>query len=119
MPPLSLRYHVLNNEVDNILGILMDFEFTRDERNELLKRREVSFTLTYDGPTPSRKEIIGKCCALLSLDPDLAVLDSLKSRYGEMRVRGVIRIYDDKETRDRLEEKYLMERGVAGEVGEA
>ena len=97
----------------------MDFEFTRDERNELLKRREVAFTLICDGPTPSRKEIIGKSCALLNLDAGLAVLDSLKSRYGEMRVRGVIRIYDDKETRDRLEEKFLIERGVAKEAGEA
>ncbi|MDD1680010.1 MAG: 30S ribosomal protein S24e, partial [Methanoregula sp.] len=41
----------------------MDFEITSDKRNELLSRREVQFTLKYDGATPSRMQIIGKLCA--------------------------------------------------------
>ncbi|KDE54526.1 hypothetical protein EI28_00480, partial [Methanoculleus sp. MH98A] len=47
----------INKRPNNILGISMDFEITRDVRNELLKRRELEFTLTFDGATPSRKSI--------------------------------------------------------------
>ena len=46
----------------------MDFEITSDKRNELLSRREVQFTLKYDGATPSRMQIIGKLCALLNVE---------------------------------------------------
>ena len=41
----------------------MEIEIIQDTRNELLSRRELRFVLTHDGPTPSRKEIVGKICA--------------------------------------------------------
>ena len=59
--------HILNNQVSNNYRISMDFEITSDKRNELLSRREVQFTLKYDGATPSRMQIIGKLCALLNI----------------------------------------------------
>ncbi|MCX6697288.1 MAG: 30S ribosomal protein S24e, partial [Methanoregula sp.] len=45
----------------------MDFEIESDKRNELLSRREIKFTLKYDGATPSRMQITGKLCALLNV----------------------------------------------------
>ena len=44
----------------------MEFEITRDVRNEVLNRRELVFTLTFDGPTPSRKSIQEKLAAMLN-----------------------------------------------------
>ena len=58
----------------------MDFEITSDKRNELLSRRELQFTLKYDGATPSRMQIIGKLCALLNIKEHQITLDSLHSR---------------------------------------
>ena len=61
----------------------MDFEIESDKRNELIIRREIQFTLTDDGATPSRMQIIGKLCALLNAKEPQVVLDSLKSNSGK------------------------------------
>ncbi|KUG21259.1 MAG: 30S ribosomal protein S24e [Methanomicrobiaceae archaeon] len=97
----------------------MEFEFVRDERNELLKRREITFILTFEGATPSRGSILGKLCALLDLDERHAVLDSLKTSFGKMELTGNVRVYDDEESRARTELKYLLDRGVPTEKSEA
>lgn len=89
----------------------MDFEITRDVRNEVLNRRELVFTLTFDGPTPSRKSIQEKLAAMLNKNENLLVLDSLKTRFGKMEVTGRARIYDDEESRKSTERDYLLKRG--------
>jgi small subunit ribosomal protein S24e len=90
----------------------MDFEITSDKRNELLSRREVRFTLRYDGATPSRMQIIGKVCALLNVKEQQVVLDSLKSSFGRMELTGEARIYENEESRKKTERAHLMARGM-------
>ncbi|KQC05404.1 MAG: 30S ribosomal protein S24 [Methanoculleus sp. SDB] len=98
----------------------MDFEFTSEERNALLNRTELSFTLTYEGATPSRAHILGKICALKNLDENLVVLDSLKSGFGKEEISSIVRIYDDEESMLRVEPAHLMKRGKKAESeGEA
>jgi small subunit ribosomal protein S24e len=104
--------HILNNTVANNYRISMDFEIKSDKRNELLSRREVKFTLKYDGATPSRMQIIGKICALLNVKEQQVVLDSLKSSFGKMEINGDVRIYDNEEGKKRTERAHLMERGM-------
>lgn len=89
----------------------MEFEITRDMRNEVLNRRELAFTLTFDGPTPSRKSIQDKLAAMLNKNESLLVLDSLKTRFGKMEVTGHARIYDDEESKKTTERGYLLKRG--------
>ena len=88
-----------------------DLKITNDRRNELLKRRELSFALGYSGSSPSRSEVMGKVCAILSLDEKKVVLDSVKTRFGERMMLGIARVYDDEETLKQTERPYLMERG--------
>lgn len=90
----------------------MDFEITSDKRNELLSRREVQFTLKYDGATPSRMQIIGKLCALLNTKEQQVTLDSLHSSFGKTETRGSARIYDSEESRNKTERPHLAARGV-------
>jgi small subunit ribosomal protein S24e len=90
---------------------MADVKITSDKRNELLKRRELSFTLGYTGSTPSRSEVMGKVCAILSLDEKKVVLDSVKTRFGERKMLGIARVYDDEEMMKKTERPYLMERG--------
>jgi small subunit ribosomal protein S24e len=90
----------------------MDFEITSDKRNELLSRREVGFTLRYEGATPSRMQIIGKICALLNVKDRQVVLDSLKGSFGKMELNGEARIYDTEEGRTKTERAHLMARGM-------
>lgn len=90
----------------------MHFEIVRDERNELLNRRELDFVLTYEGATPSRRDILGKLCALYNIDNDLAVLDSLKTIFGKQELVGVVRIYDTRQILEATEAGYLLKRGM-------
>ncbi|HUK93010.1 MAG TPA: 30S ribosomal protein S24e [Methanomicrobiales archaeon] len=90
---------------------MADLRITNDRRNELLKRRELSFTLAYAGSTPSRSEVMGKVCAFLNLDEKKVVLDSVKTRFGERIMLGVARVYDDEAKLKATERAYLMERG--------
>ncbi|MDG6256755.1 MAG: 30S ribosomal protein S24e [Methanomicrobiaceae archaeon] len=91
----------------------MEFEFIRDERNELLARRELEFVLTFEGPTPSRQEILGKLCALKNIGEQVIVLDSLKTTFGKQEILGTARVYDDAETLNKTEREYLAKRGRA------
>ena len=97
----------------------MEIEMVQDTRNELLSRRELRFVLTHDGPTPSRKEIMGRICAMKNVGEELAVLDPLSTRYGMMQAEGIIRIYDTGEARARAEADYLITRGEPKPAEEA
>jgi len=88
-----------------------DLKITGDRRNELLKRRELTFSLGYTGSTPSRSEVMGKVCAILSLDEKKVVLGSVRTRFGERRMEGIARVYDDEELLKRTEQPHLMARG--------
>ncbi len=89
----------------------MEITITNDTRNELLYRKEVEFTMTYEGATPSRKQIIGKIAALLNAKEETMVLDPVRTRFGSCDAAGNARIYDTVEARDRTERSYLINRG--------
>jgi len=90
----------------------MDLEVTRDTRNELLSRREVDFSLHFDGPTPSRLQVIGKLAASLNVNDKLLVLDSMKTRFGRTELSGKARVYDSEEQKAKTERSFLMTRGI-------
>ena len=89
----------------------MDIEIIGDTRNELLSRRELSIIVKYDGPTPSRLQIIGKICGLLNVSEEQIVLDSLEQTFGKMEFRANVRIYDDQKSREKTERPYIISRG--------
>ena len=90
----------------------MDFKIESDKRNELLSRREIQFTLKYDGATPSRMQIIGKLCALLNTKEALVVLDSLTSSFGRTTLTGSARVYDTEDGKKKTERPHLSMRGM-------
>ena len=90
----------------------MDFQITSDKRNELLSRREVQFTLKYEGATPSRMQIIGKLCALFNIKEHQVTLDTLHSSFGKTEIVGSARIYDNEEGRNKTERPHLAARGM-------
>ena len=90
----------------------MECVVTRDSRNELLSRREVDFSLRFDGATPSRMQVIGKLAATLNVNEKLLVLDSFKTGFGKTELSGKARVYDTEEQKAKTERAFLMTRGV-------
>jgi len=89
----------------------MNIEITNDKRNEFFQRREVTFLVNFEGPTPSRQQVFDKLIALLNLNQKLVVLQSLKTKFGAMEIVGIARIYDNEENKLKLERAYLANRG--------
>ncbi len=96
----------------------MEITITEDKKNELLKRRELSFLVTYEGPTPSRQQVLDKLSALLNLGANLTVIDSLATRFGKTEVAGRARVYETEEMKTQIERPYLMKRGKKAEATE-
>jgi small subunit ribosomal protein S24e len=97
----------------------MDFEITRDVRNELLNRRELTFTLTFDGPTPSRKSIQEKLAAMLNKREPPRAGPRPRTRFGKMELYRPcpdLRRRGDQEV-DRA--GYLLKRGEPKAESEA
>jgi small subunit ribosomal protein S24e len=89
----------------------MDITILEDKRNDLLQRRELSFQVTFAGPTPSRQQVMDKLSALQNLNPALLVIDSLKTTFGKMELKGKARVYDTEEMKKTMEREYLLQRG--------
>ena len=90
----------------------MEFEITCDRKNELLGRRELEFTLTYSGATPSRQQVQSKLAALQSVKETLLVVEKISSEFGKMEIRGIARIYGTEEQKKAIERPYLVARGA-------
>lgn len=91
----------------------MDVNIVRDERNELLDRREIEFMISFEGATPPRYEIKGKICAMLNIKEELCVLGPLEQHFGKTQLEGALRAYDTQESLSQVEEEYLIKRGAA------
>jgi small subunit ribosomal protein S24e len=96
----------------------MEITIAEDKRNELLKRREIFFRVTYEGPTPSRQQVLDKLTALLNLTANLTVIDSLTTRFGKTEVTGKARVYDTEDMKVQIERSYLLQRGKKAEATE-
>ena len=97
----------------------MDIKITKDTENLLLARREVEFTITHDGATPTRMNVLGKVAAMLNANMNQVVLDPFKTEFGISRLKGGARVYETKEARDKLEPEYLIKRGMHEEAQDA
>jgi small subunit ribosomal protein S24e len=96
----------------------MEITITEDKRNELLKRREIRFRVAYEGPTPSRQQVLDKLTALLNLAANLTVIDTLSTRFGKTELMGMARVYDAEDMKTQLERPYLLQRGKKAEATE-
>ncbi|MDK2892027.1 30S ribosomal protein S24e [Methanohalophilus sp.] len=88
----------------------MDINITEDKFNSLLNRREVHFNVTFEGPTPSRKDVKLKMAALLNCSPQLVIIQSLNNLYGKEEVLGYAKIYDSEDRMKEIEKEYVLKR---------
>jgi|Deesub1362A_J573_1020465.scaffolds.fasta_scaffold00136_21 small subunit ribosomal protein S24e len=88
----------------------MDIEIVEDKENPLLGRREVRFTVTFDGGMVKRDDVREKLIALLNAKPELTVVDYLKVEYGKAQAKGYAKIYSDEDLMRKVERKHILER---------
>ncbi len=89
----------------------MELQITKDKKNPLLKRREVSIKINNKG-TPSRIDVKNKLAAMANSKPELIVIEHLDTVFGKMELTGTASIYESEERLKQLAHQHLMARGV-------
>ena len=88
----------------------MDINVTEDKNNALLNRREINFTVKFEGPTPSRNDVKGKLVAMLNAPLDLTIIHKLDGEYGMQELAGYAKIYEDAARMKQVEGKHMIIR---------
>ncbi len=90
--------------------------YVESERyNPLLKRREVYCRLTFEGKTPSRKEVRERIAGLMNAELERIVVDYIKTEFGKTEARCYVKIYDTVEDLKAIEEDHIIARNFAEE----
>ncbi|MBI4362262.1 MAG: 30S ribosomal protein S24e [Euryarchaeota archaeon] len=82
----------------------------RERDNPLLGRREVHFSLQFDGPSPPRAEVRAALADALKTPPELLVLDHVESSYGARRATGYAKVYTTPERMKVIERPHILQR---------
>ncbi|WP_321420601.1 30S ribosomal protein S24e [uncultured Methanomethylovorans sp.] len=96
----------------------MDIKIIEDKNNVLLKRRELKFEVTFEGPTPTRMDVKNKMAALLNVPLELVVIQRMKNDFGRQLVNGYAKIYEDAARMKQVEKDYVLERNKLPEAPE-
>jgi len=94
----------------------MDVKIIEDKNNALLKRRELKFEVTFEGPTPTRMDVKNKMAALLNVPLELVVVQRMKNDFGRQLVNGYAKIYEDVARMKQVEEDHILERNKLPEA---
>lgn len=92
----------------------MKIEVLSKRENPLLDRKEVRFSVEYDGPTPKLAVVKKEILATLKSDGKLTVIDSLKPTFGKRLLTGYAKVYGD-ENAMKIEPEYRIKKNAAAE----
>ena len=73
----------------------MKIEILNQRENPLLHRKEVRFTATYTGAVPRVKDVRAGVVSAMHSKDNLTIIDGMDQSYGEKRINGYAKIYDD------------------------
>lgn len=89
----------------------METTIIEEKYNPLIGRKEVDVLLTHLGEvTPTREAVRSKIAALLNIDLDHVVIQSIHGHFGEPRSRVTVHCYDKNEDVYVFEPKYRLKR---------
>ena len=91
----------------------MDIKILEDKNNVLLNRRELDFTVKYEGSTPSRNDVRNKLAAMLNAPLQLLVVQKIDTEYGMQEARGYAKLYAEEARMKELEQEYVLKRNPA------
>ncbi|MDR2944599.1 MAG: 30S ribosomal protein S24e [Methanosarcinales archaeon] len=93
----------------------MEIKIVTDLDNKLLNRKELDFTVEYEGPTPSRADVRKKLAALLNKDVNLVLVHNMESEYGHQLVKGYAKVYESADRMKQIEAEYVLKRNTMPE----
>lgn len=83
----------------------MELAVKEQKPNPLLKRKELSGTLAFEGATPSNKQLTEELAKKLSVSADTIVVKNILGAFGGIKADFKAYVYDSKEQLDKVEPK--------------
>ena len=83
----------------------MDLNITKQEKQALLARTEITAEINFEGATPSRYEIVKAVTKKLKLKPELTVIKHIYTDFGSNHAKIEAYSYDNSEIMKVLEKK--------------
>jgi len=89
----------------------METTIIEEKYNPLIGRKEVDVLLTHMGEiTPTREAVRSKVAALLNMDLDHVVIQSIQGHFGEPQSRVIVHCYDNADDVFVFEPKFRLKR---------
>ena len=92
----------------------MQIEITEEEKNELLNRKEIGFSIVHDEETPSRLAVRDSLAAKLDKDSAEVVVHEMDTKFGMNETLGHAKVYESPDDAREIEEEYMLERNKIG-----
>ncbi|MFQ6095303.1 MAG: 30S ribosomal protein S24e [Candidatus Bathyarchaeia archaeon] len=97
----------------------MKIEISSQKRNDLLKRREITFTVVHEKTgTPSRLEIRERIAAMMNADIGSVYIIKMETKTGSTVTVGEANVYDSAEQAKYTEPDHIVSRNVPKEKEE-
>lgn len=90
----------------------MKVEITNREKNPLLNREEIEFSITESAATPSRKELRERISALTNVKIELVVVEKISKEFGSKDASGTANIYADEKILKKTELPQIVGRNI-------
>jgi len=106
--------------INNYGSVAMKVSITSKQQNNLMKRKEVSFSVDHSdiGGTPARAEVSNQLASLLKAKRELVYITNMQTKTGTMTTVGNANVYDSVEQAKNLEPKHIIARNAVPEKAE-
>jgi ribosomal protein S24E len=88
----------------------MNVEILSSKENQIMGRKEVEATVSFDSATPKRAELKSAIGGKIAANPDLMVVRSVKPSFGMKSVKVLSYVYSSKESLMSVEPKHIKVR---------
>ena len=96
----------------------MDLKISKQNKNTLFDREDVTFTLSNTGATPSRLEVRDLLAAKTGKSAETIAIIEINSEFGKNAATGTAHIYKSKAELEKKEPKYIIKRALPKEKKE-
>ena len=97
----------------------MDLDVIEEKSNAMLNRRELRLKIYHNAATPSRAEVKKIVALKFDVDPDLVVVDNMKSEFGKSETKAYVKVYESADAVKLIERPHILKRNMMETGGEA
>src|SRR3989344_7404003 len=91
----------------------MDVKILNQKENKLLHRKELQVRVESES-TAKRDDLVGKLAALLNVDKNTVVVDSIYQSFGSHKANSYVKVYESAEHLQKTEPKKKEKKGKEG-----